>query len=239
MKTSYHTYLFILCIFIAIGDCIGQTKATPSQLLQDCQSLDALTISRNIQKLQQFPKSAFDNNARQQIKKLLQDNPPHQDKLIKLAGFLNMNEALFGLLSQEKISKKDKRSIKLALVRTGDEAKLLNLMKNVKKIPIGDEFNYEVLPILIYVRQKMVTDYLLDIVLSDEKKCTPADAETAGNINCAYRIIEGLAPIINNFPYTVDDYGDLETDDYNKVLPKVRKWIMKNKANYTLNTEIY
>ena len=217
----------------------GQVIATPNQLLNECLSNNALTISRNTTKLQSFPKSEFDSEARQNLTKLLLGNPPHQDKLIQLAGFLEIKGILMDKLGQEEITKKDKQSIKLALVRTGDEAKLKNLMKNVKKIPIGDEFVFEVLPILIYVRQKKVTDYLLEIIMSDEKKCTPADAETPGNINCAYRIIEAVAPVINDFPYEVDDFGDLITKDYSKVLSKTRKWIGKNKTSYTLNTDIY
>lgn len=232
--------LFKYIILFVLSQYLTHAHAqSPTQLLTECQSLNSQTISRNVKKLQRFNLSEFDNVAKQKLASLLQANPPHQDQLIKLAGFLEMQTELQNILSQETISKKNKEALKLALVRIGDEVKLQNLMKNIKKIPIGDDFIYQIVPVLIYVRQKAATDYLMEIILQDSEDCTPADAETSGTVNCAYRIIEALAPVVIDFPVEVDDFGDIVTKDYEASLKKVRKWIRKNKASYELNKEIY
>ncbi len=226
---------FIIFLFI-----VTNTNAqTPTQLLTECQSLNALTISQNLKKLQKFPLSDFDQTTKNKVATLLQKNPPHLNRLYKLAGFLDMNKELSNFNPSEIKSKKDKQALKLAMVRSGDYGKLLNLLENVKEIPINDEFVFEIVPILIYTRQKQCTDYLMELVMSDDLNCTPADAETPGEITCAYRIMEALAPVVLDFPYEVDYFGDLITDDYPKALANVRAWIRANKSNYQLNTTIY
>lgn len=208
-------------------------------LLDQCTTKDASQVSKSLKKLQQYPNTAFDTKAKQKIKTILQSDPPHMDKWILLAGYLEMEIDVMNLQKIAYENKSTKQALKLALVRTGDEARLKNLMKNVKKIPIGDDFIYQIIPILIYVRQKAATDYLMEIILQDSEDCTPADAETSGTVNCAYRIIEALAPVVIDFPVEVDDFGDIITKDYEASLKKVRKWIRKNKASYELNKEIY
>ncbi|MEM9824931.1 MAG: hypothetical protein AAF985_27860, partial [Bacteroidota bacterium] len=123
---------------------------------------------------------------------------------------------------------------------------------------INDEFVFGILPKLVYARQKETTDYLFDIILQDQKTCgSPADHDHGdgnaghhhhnnanaghhhGKINCAYRVMEAIAPYVKGIPLRVGASGDLITTDYQQALTTTRQWITAHRDNYELNTEIY
>ncbi len=232
----------ILLIFIPtfVGSAVAQ-KASQSipQLLTACTSFDASTISRAVRKLQRFEYNEFTTADKTKLNTILTKDTPHLSKLIKLAGFLQMTDELEALRQMEITNRRDKQALNLARTRCGNGNRLASMMKNVRKIPVNDRFVYEVAPMLVYVRQKAATNYLLELILEEEERCSPADAETPGSINCAYRLIEMVAPTIKDFPVKVGRTGDIITDDYQKALEEVRTWIHNNKNNYQLNTAIY
>ena len=183
----------------------------------------------------------FDERAKAHLKQLLVLQTPYLSDYIMLAGFLQMRDELISFKNQAgDLPNSLNQSYNLALVRCGDDQKLNEMMSNVASLAVNDNFVYQVAPLLIYVRQNKAIDYLMKIVLSNEKDCSPASAEASGQIICAYRIIEMLAPVINNFPVSVNDTtGDMEVDDYPKALGVVRDWIGENTGKYTLNPNIY
>ncbi|MCG8331201.1 MAG: hypothetical protein MI974_26160 [Chitinophagales bacterium] len=183
----------------------------------------------------------FDERAKAHLKQLLVLQTPYLSDYIMLAGFLQMRGELISFKNQAgDLPNSLNQSYNLALVRCGDDQKLNEMMSNVASLAIHDNFVYQVAPLLIYVRQNKAIDYLMKIVLSNEKDCSPASAEASGQIICAYRIIEMLAPVINNFPVSVNaTTGDLEVEDYPKALGIVRDWIEANTGKYTLNPNIY
>ncbi|MEO0734940.1 MAG: hypothetical protein AAFZ52_19035, partial [Bacteroidota bacterium] len=128
-----------------------------------------------------------------------------------------------------------KRARNLALVRTGDAAKTANLLKNVRRYPVNDEFIYTVVPLLTYTRNRKVIDYLWQQALTENTACTPADAETSGRIDCAYRIVEFLAPIIPDFPVKHDDSGILLVADYSAALAEIRRWYAAHTTDYLID----
>ena len=208
------------------------------QLAKDAPSKSNSLISSS---LKRHDLNDFDEISKERLKQLLVLQTPYLSDYIMLAGFLQMQDELISFKNQAgDLPNSLNQSYNLALVRCGDDRKLNEMMSNITRLAVNDNFVYQVAPLLIYVRQNKAIDYLIKIVLSNEKNCSPASAEASGQIICAYRIIEMLAPVINNFPVSVNDTtGDLEVDDYPKALGIVRDWIGENTAKYTLNSNIY
>lgn len=189
--------------------------------------------------LQKFKTEDFSEVAIEQLLTVIYDKPPHLGKFIELAGFLQLNEPLEEIKVQFKDDKNLRKSVGMALVRSGNEQKMESLMTTLKEQKINDDFIYGAVPLLVYARQKGTTDFLFDIIMSDEKNCTPNGPDVGGKILCAYRVMEELAPYVEDFPVQVGASGDLDTDDYKKTLKDVRTWIGAHRGDYHLKTEVY
>ncbi|MEM9823323.1 MAG: hypothetical protein AAF985_19735 [Bacteroidota bacterium] len=228
-----------------------------NQLLKAAEVVESAQLGRIAASLQRFKRSDFDEAAKRQLAKLIKMERPHTRQLIELAGFVQMYEFLDDLRFEYKDNKHLRQSIGMALTRCGDEQKRDNLLKNVAKYRINDEFVFGILPKLVYARQKETTNYLFDIILQDQKTCgSPADHDHGdgnaghhhnnvntehhhGKINCAYRVMEAIAPYVKGIPLQVGASGDLVATDYRQALKTTREWIRANRDNYELNTEVY
>jgi hypothetical protein len=81
-------------------------------------------------------------------------------------------------------------------------------------------------------------DFMLREILSDEKRCRSSNPDKEEEIICAFKIIEMVAPVIENFPVKITSYGEADIDDFDHTLNSVREWIMLNKK-YTIIRNIY
>jgi hypothetical protein len=106
-------------------------------------------------------------------------------------------------------------------------------VQKARKAPVNSNTVGYLLPDLIYTRQKTAIDYCVELLFSDEKLCMPPNPDLSEKIPCAYRIIELLAPAIENFPIEVNPSIGLESDDYPKTLQTVREWFQAN-SNYKI-----
>ena len=176
-----------------------------------------------------FGPADFTSEARQQIAVLLPQRPAHFSRLLKLVGTLNMTDQIPTLRNLlPSLSARERWTAQLALARLGDQEALANVLARVKQEPVNDDVVYELLPDLVYTRQKAAIDYLVTIVQSDEKNCQSADPEAEGSILCGYRVLELLAPVIQDFPLAVDASGDLAVSDYPKALEEAREWLREH-----------
>lgn len=98
---------------------------------------------------------------------------------------------------------------------------------------------YTVVPLLVYTRDRKIFDYLWELVVTQNLNCHPADAETGGRIDCAYRIVEYLGAAIDNFPVKIDEDHNLVTNDYAGALAEIRRWYAANRSSYTILTDTY
>jgi len=195
-------------------------------------------VDRAIKDLERTPFSSFDNSHKESIAKLFRKEAKHLDRIIKIAGFLQMEAELMAIDSNLLKIKEHKQAWNLALVRTGNKEKKEILLRNIQKMTLDDHFTYEVVPTLVYVRQKEIMDHLLDGIMEPGNTCNPPDLDTRGSVSCAYNIIEQIAPYIKNFPTKVDRYG-IQTDDFPAMLSEVRSWFTANKDIYVLDGERY
>jgi hypothetical protein len=195
-----------------------------------------------IERLQNFRRADFTEATRLNLKMVFNSVSSNKGDLAKLLAFVcgrDGIEALENEMSATNLNKQDQKDFRLALIRAGDDRLEPKLLKSAKEQVVNDRFVYTLTNDLAYTRSKPIFDYLLELIMSDEKKCTSANNDNPEAMICAYRLIEKVAPYINGFPAKVNAYNELETKDYAKLLSEVREWINKNKNNYQLNTEIY
>ena len=189
--------------------------------------------------LQKFQLKDFDEEALAKVSLIVKTKETQLTKWIELAGFLQLREALDEIRYTYQDDKHLRKKIGLALTRCGDQSKKENLLKNIKKLPVNDEFIFGIAPLLVYTRQKETTEVLFDIILSDQKNCEPSGPDVGGNIKCGYRVMEMIAPYVKGIPLEIGPSGDLKTKDYKKTLEDTREWILANRSNYELVTNIY
>ena len=223
---KFYTVLFFFCTFY----------------LQGFSQENAVLTRKAIERLQHFRRADFTEATRLDLKMTLNAVSNNKGDLAKLTAFAcgrDCIETLENEMSAKSLNKQDQKDFRLALIRAGDGRLEPKLLKSAKEQVVNDRFVYTLTNDLTYTRSKVIFDYLLELILSDEMKCTSANNDNPEAMICAYRLIEKVAPYINEFPAKVNAYNELETNDYAKLLSEVRDWISKNKNTYLLNMEIY
>jgi hypothetical protein len=99
---------------------------------------------------------------------------------------------------------------------------------------MNDLVVHSLVPDIVYLNQREAIDYLLIKILDEEKLCSSPNPEVELSINCAYRLMEAVAPVIVDFPIELDASGDLLVDDYDEALSQVREWIQANYQSYQI-----
>lgn len=166
------------------------------------------------------------------LKSLLQPATKNLSRILLEAGKTNRTEFIDPLISflqaNNKLSPQIKWSAHLALARLGEPNAVNYVVQRIRKLGVNDDVVYELFPSLIYTRQREAFEYVIQIIKSDEKNCKSADPENSEPVNCAYRIIEFLAPAVKDFPLQVDSSGDLKVDNYSIALHQAREWFASN-----------
>lgn len=192
--------------------------------------------------LTRFTRRDFTKDACDSVRSILRKQPPSFNKLIRIAGFLDLKDQipfLDSIFNSGKIPTKTQWNIQLTLARMGNAASAKYCLDLARVYPVDDNIIFYILPDLIYTRQKMVYDYLLEILYSDDPKCSSPNPYYSGTILCGYRVMEGLASIVNGFPLKTNSSGEIITNDYEKSLKVVRKWFNEHKTDYELNFDMY
>ncbi|MEO0723408.1 MAG: hypothetical protein AAFZ63_02625 [Bacteroidota bacterium] len=164
---------------------------------------------------------------------------PYRNRFFLLAGWLGRTQALNAVPYEYRRSTRMQNDYDLAMIRAGDPSRIGRLRTLLQTVEVNDDFVFTIAPQLIYTRRREVFDFFFDQILLDDRNCYMADLHGSGQINCAYRLLEMVAPHILNFPLEVGISGDLETDDYPTALETARAWIQLNRADYLINTETY
>lgn len=192
--------------------------------------------------LKKYIKNDFTSEELLLINKTLQSRENNIGTLAKIYAFAGQAAVLNDinlLLSKQNLTKSDKKDLKLALVRCGDEGLTIKMHETLKKQVMNDNLIYAALPDVIYTKNKQLYEYLLNAVLSNDKKCGSANNDDNTPIICAYRLIEQLAPNINNFPVTINEKGEINSKNLAKTLTEVRDWIGKNRDSIEIDLSHY
>lgn len=183
-----------------------------------------------------FAREDFSANAKNTIANNLQTGTPKLDELVMVAGYLNLSESAQKIEALASISRKstEKWAVWLALARMGNEKYIRNVAETVRKQTLNDDVVYELIPGLVYTRQKAAIDVAIEILYNDKKECYSSSPDNPVKMECGYRVMEYIAPVIKDFPYGVKTSGDIDTDSYEMALTEVRKWFLEKGDTYEI-----
>lgn len=207
-------------------------------LLNGCKDPDGSVIGQNISWLQNFHKRDFPPAAIEQITFLLRNNKmPHRQRLILLAGYVGAGKELMKRQwLQADLSAKDQWYLSLALARMGDDPSVDFCLKTLQGQALSNQLVEFGLPDIIYTRQKKLFDVCVMYINSDEKSCFSADPDNEAAMLCGYRVLELMAPVIEDFPIKVNAIGTLDVPDYTAALMAARQWFLEH-PDYQINTD--
>lgn len=191
--------------------------------------------------LKQFGKDDFDKSTRDSLILFLSKPFPLRSELLRIIGFIGGNSDFEKIrpFSTKENSPSVRWSALLSMSRLGDTEAINSVLQRARKLKVNDELVRQLLPDLVYTRQKQALDYLIEILKSDKADCESADNDNPTPILCGYRVMEQLAPAIKDYPLELDASGDIKTKDYKKSLEKVRTWFKKLNGNYTINNSTF
>ena len=194
----------------------------------------------NSNALKGFDKADFSQSEREALGSFINPQTPYLDQVVKLAGYIGEESYRNGLvaIATSEVDFSIRWASRLARARMGDPASIDYIMRKLRQAPINDDLVYDVVPDLIYTRQGIVFKFLEDIINSDQASCLSADPDSDDKILCGYRVMEYLAPVIEDFPVAVDEFGDVQVDDYEQALVDVRAWFTAN-PNYKIDSNKY
>jgi hypothetical protein len=141
------------------------------------------------------------------------------------------------MLTYKKINARDRWSMRIAMARMGEADMIDYCLQKIKNTKFDNNVLYELVPDMIYTRQKPMFDYLLQIIESDDKNCGSGNPDSDVKMVCGFSIIEMIAPYIENFPVKVRASGDIDARDYEKALLDVRNWIKQNRDTYGIKKD--
>jgi len=216
---------------------------------QDARRTVTFAIAQSIRKenqsaiaaLRKFRKEDFEKIAVDSLLGFLKQKNLQKNELIRLIGFVGGPEAIEPMreFSDPKNSQSIRWSSLLAMVRLGDVDATNSVLQRSKKLKVNDEVVNQLFPDLVYTHQKLIYDYLIEVLVSDQANCLSADNDNPTSILCGYRVMEQLAPAIKDYPLELDASGDVKTNDYKKSLTLIRHWFEQNKNIYTVDNSAF
>jgi len=212
-------------------------------LVQGLKDEDSGNIGNVAEWLTSFKSSDFNEMAKDSLRAIYKRQKMFEDRILKIVAFAGLNDQIDNinnnLVNGNYASRKSSWAAHLSLARMGVKSELDYCLNLINKQPVNDDFIYSLAPDLVFIRQKEAIDILVKILMDDSKLCFSSNPENPQKISCGYRVMEYLAPIIENYPIQTDYTGDLLTDDYENSLLTVRVWFNGQSGGYSLNKDVY
>ena len=213
---------------------------TVKLLITGCNDKDAGIVRSNLNSLATFDAKIFTAEMKYILSEMAKKPHTHYQMVIKICGWLQTTDLIYNfrqMIADQKINIRDRWTMRVAMARMGEADMIDYILQKVKGSKVNDDIVYEIIPDLVYTRQKALFDYMLECIESDEKNCGASNPDSHVKVVCGYRIMEMIAPYIENFPVKIKASGDIDTKDYDKALLDVRNWIKQNRETYGIKKE--
>lgn len=219
-----------------------QARTSLVRSLLDCALKQDAQLSKSaLRAMTVFEKTCFTDGIKEDIRLIAAHYPSGRQEAMLLLGYVGESgdiSYLNGLGRYTSLSKQDKYYRQLALARLNDGDAVQELCAQIKEKKLNDEVVMNIVPDLIYTRNKKIFDLLVQEILNDTPNCLSANNDSQQLILCAYRIMEQLSGKIVGFPVQTDRSGEI-AGDYAAALEQARKWIVSTKLEYSINTNYY
>lgn len=210
--------------------------AAAARLVNVIGSNDAGLSARAVAALRYFKKHDFSAESREQLKHRLVPETPGIGLLLRVIGYFSFTELMPPI--RQMVVAGAPPSIRwdalLALARMGDEVASDMILSKLSKVTVNDDFVYDVVPDLVYTRDRRIFSFLEKLIQSDKSLCSCADPDSRREIPCSFAIVAHMAPVIANFSLKTDEFGDLITRDPSAALAECREWFGIQGGNYEI-----
>ncbi|MDP4189518.1 MAG: hypothetical protein Q8907_15305 [Bacteroidota bacterium] len=231
-----------------LADYLGRMTSDPKikkqsliLLIKGLNDKDGAIVYTNLQALKQYTRRDFDLRMKHDISQKIQEGAqPHYELLVKIGGWLDIPDlnVFFRQKLQDKsgTTNRERWAMRLAMARMGEQDMVQYCLRKAEAAPLNDDAVYDLVPDLVYTRQKPIFAYLFRIIESDDRNCSSPNPDRNADIICAYGVIEKIAPVIVRFPLKTDKSGELVSNNSKEILSVSRKWI-KETAIYGYEIE--
>jgi len=190
--------------------------------------------------LKKYPKTAFSSSAKSNIKKILGADISYYKNVIQLVGYLDMEEEIstLELLLKDTLNNNAevKWKIRTALARLGQTESIDYCVNYAKSKGINNMTVKFIYSDLAYTRQPETIGFLVSELFNDEKNCRSSNPDSRSMITCSYRIMELLAPTVEDFPYKAKYGTQLDVPNYEEALQNIKIWFTEH-PYYKINRE--
>lgn len=190
-----------------------------------------------LNRLMRFERACFAPAAIDRIAAYLKEKQAGLRGIALLAGSLNvplLRDELLAKLQTERLRGPDRWVVHLALARMGNTESVTFLRMRADAVALCSNVVEHLYPDLLYTRRKELIDLMVEQLFTDERLCESANPDSEAMVNCGYRILEMLAPVIEGFPIGILPSGDLDVASYKEALLTAREWFRQNKMNYSI-----
>lgn len=205
-------------------------------LLRGWRDTDSGINSQVAQVLNGLPTRYFDRTAIDTIRAYMRKLPAYPGELFRLAANLNLSNEMSALKTystQATLPAGARWQAYVALARLGDQQAVDFILNRVRAIGVNDDVVYELYPDLVYTRSFRAIEYLVEVLQSDDLRCDPPNGDNH-KITCAYRVMELLAPAVQDYPVALRASGSIAEKDYPKALGRVRAWFKEKDGTYEI-----
>ncbi|MCG8532711.1 MAG: hypothetical protein MI749_18920, partial [Desulfovibrionales bacterium] len=184
----------------------GLLRETVALLLEGSQDPSRRVAHTCGKGLRGFPKVAF-TGQEERLWGALGNTPSQRESLVRLIGYVHPAGAVSKLKHFRQSGKiktrKERWAAQLALIRLNDLPTVQRMLSRLQANPVTDAMVYDLFPELLYTRNKEIYDFLVTVLQSNSIRCESANPDNTEDLPCAYRVMELLAPYIQDFPLPV------------------------------------
>lgn len=210
-------------------------------ILVTTKSKHSSVVAKSFRILKDIPVKNFDKSAVDSIVSMISKYPRIYIDAMLLVGYINtpnfIDEIKVVFPNSRRFTRQEQWTTYKVLARLGDKEALTFCINKVTALPINDQVIDVLYADLIYTRQKEAVDVLVKTLNSDEPLCSSTNPNNDSKMICGYRIMEMLAPVIEDFPVKTLPSGDLDVKDYKKALIEVRNWFKKRESAYSIKKQ--
>jgi len=183
----------------------------------------------------------FSEKAKIQLSSAFIKKKENLAEIILLLGYLQMKEHEQELLAYAVSSpdEKIKWNATVALARMENAKGIEMSVSEFNSLQCNDDLIFFKVPGMLYSHQKECFAPVIKILYKNEKACSSANPNSDEPILCGYRIMEALAPYIQNYPLETHASGSIKSNNYEKSLSEIQDWFNKKKDKYTIQSDVF
>ncbi len=214
------------------------------RLVTACKDNDAGIRARAASALKWYKQEEFTEQSKNQLAAYLSSGPAIYKNIVRIIGWLEMYNQISpirNLLNNDTLltDDKDRWQLHLSLARMGNQEAADYCTNLVRNKGVNDRIIHHMFRDLVYTRQSQAIDYMVEVLQSEDQNCMAPNPDLKGNIVCGYRVMELLAPIIEDFPLKMArGIPQIQTNDYEQALETSRMWFREN-PEYNIKTDRY